>query len=107
EAGDDLLIADALAARLMDLIEADPGRRLGRREQVDRDRDQGQPDTAGPIGAGWHLAVLAGIAPSGRKRRTMRRVPPLPRLGPAAYMGLWVTHLPSGPIPGLRRHLRL
>src|SRR3546814_1171019 len=44
DAGDDLLIFDRLAARLVDLAEADRGARFGRGVDFNGDRHQREPD---------------------------------------------------------------
>ncbi len=54
DAGDDLFIGDALAAGLVDLIEADRRARLGSGEDFDRDRYQREADLPRPIGACCH-----------------------------------------------------
>ena len=58
DAGHDLLIFDPLAGRLVDLVEGDGRAALGGGEDLDRDRDQGEPDLSLPIGACGHDCVL-------------------------------------------------
>ncbi len=54
DAGDDLFIGDALAAGLVDLVEADRRARLGGGEDLHGDRDEGKADLPRPIGACCH-----------------------------------------------------
>ena len=54
DAGRDLLVADALAGGLVDLVEGDGALGGGRRVEPDRDVDQGKPQMAGPERARCH-----------------------------------------------------
>src|SRR4029450_8597824 len=54
DAGHDLLVADALAGRLVDLVELDAAFRGGGGVEFDRNVDQGKPQMAGPERAGCH-----------------------------------------------------
>jgi hypothetical protein len=83
-AGGDLLVADPLAARFVDLVEADLRARLGRGMDLDRDRDQRQPDLSLPIGTRRHPRLLAakpiqcasgGVVPRHRSGRPLEPLP--------------------------------
>ena len=56
-AGHGLLVAHPLPARPVDLVEADPRAGRGGAEQLDRERDQRQPDMPLPVGA-WRHGIL-------------------------------------------------
>ena len=78
DARHDLLVADAFAARLVDLVEADPGGALGRRKNLDGDGDQRQSDLALPIRTRGHSSVPLrdpGWTVIGLERGPKRRVP--------------------------------
>ena len=64
DAGHDLLIFDALAGRLVDLVELDRGAALGRGVKLDRDRHQRQPDLPSPDRARSHAFVSLSEADS-------------------------------------------
>src|SRR5262249_34925285 len=55
--GADLLLADAAAALLVELVERDATGRRGR-EHLDRDRDQAERDVGRPDGMSRHQSLL-------------------------------------------------
>jgi hypothetical protein len=57
DTGNDLLVADPLPGRLVDLVERNPGCGLRCREQLDRDRHQSQSDLTRPIRARGHTRL--------------------------------------------------
>ena len=94
DAGHDLLIFDALARRLVDLVELDRRAALGRRIELDRDRDQRQPDLSPPNRSCRHDRIVSlfrsrfnqrarGVVPCRcfecRQRAPRRRRPRPPR----------------------------
>jgi len=54
DARSDFLVADALARRLVDLVQCDASLRAGRRVELDRNVDERKPQMTGPEGAGCH-----------------------------------------------------
>ena len=58
DARHDLLIFDALARRLVDLVELDLRAALGRRIDLHRDRHQGEPDLPSPNWTRSHRLLL-------------------------------------------------
>ena len=77
DARHDLFIFDALAGRLVDLVELDLGAALGRLEKLHRDRHERQPDLSSPDRARGHDLVSFE---SRRLNSLRRRLVPCRRL---------------------------
>jgi hypothetical protein len=60
-AGEDLLVADALAGAAVDLVEADVGLRLGGWKELDAEADQRDLNSSGPVGSWSYLTAQFAI----------------------------------------------